>query len=49
MSVLRIPARSMDTRLYQISLSNKMAMRLAVRDTMRLYQYFRPWLPMIPS
>ena len=51
MSVLRIlvPARSMNMRLYQIALSNKMALRLAVRDTMRLYQYFRPWWPMIPS
>ena len=32
MSVFRIPARSMNMRLYQISLSNKMALRLAVRD-----------------
>ena len=34
MSVLRIlvPARSMNMRLYQIALSNKMALRLAVRD-----------------
>ncbi len=51
MSVLCIPARSMNTsmRLYQISLSSKMALRLEGRDTMRLYQYFRPWWPMIPS
>ena len=49
MYVLRIPARSMDMRVYQIALSNMMDLRLAVRDTMRFYQYFRPWWPMIPS